>query len=60
MFFAGLCTAVNGVTDPNSITVQNRTTNTYTCACKPGYTNVGTGTTVNCTGKRDNDMLSII
>lgn len=60
MFLAGLCTVINGVTDPNSVTVQNRTTNTYTCGCKPGYTNTGNGTTVTCTGNLNINRLILI
>ena len=46
------CNINNGGCDVNAFCSQNRTSNTLTCTCKLGFTNVGSATNVTCKGER--------
>lgn len=44
------CQVKNGGCDCNAICSHEPTTNAVKCTCKTGYTNTGSGSSVNCTG----------
>ena len=49
-FLADACDVKNGGCDVNAICSHANGTYAVVCTCKTGYTNTGTGSTVNCTG----------
>ena len=49
--FIDSCTVKNGGCDCNAICSHDPTTFEVKCTCKTGYTNTGSGSDVNCTGK---------
>ena len=47
------CNVNNGGCDKNADCSHDKGTFAVVCTCKTGYTNVGTGTTVKCDGKKN-------